>query len=178
MLYDSHIRLRAPEKGDVATLYEWENLSDEWLTSATLAPYSHSLLLSYIDNYKADPYTEGQLRLMIESALLGRTVGMIDLYNVEVRHRRACIGIMVAPPYRRQGFGTRALAMLERYCRSHLGLHQLLSAVPLCNAASLQLFKKSGYCHLATLPEYVAGKCEGQYLDVALLNKILTSQPN
>lgn len=178
MLHDTEIRLRALEPDDIISLYEWENLSEFWLASATLAPYSHRNLMRYLDAYEADPFHSGQLRLMIETVTDRKPVGLVDLYNVEVRHRRADVGILIAPEYQRRGMATRALMLLSDYCRRHLGMHQLLAAVPQTNTASLALFSKAGFKTVAVLPHYIAGEQEGVYIDAVIMNKILQSRPN
>lgn len=176
MLNDGLIKLRALEPEDALALFEWENLSDLWQSSCTLAPYSRRNILRYIEAYEADPFRDGQLRLMIESVTDHIPLGIIDLYNVEVRHRRACVAILIEPSSQRQGYAGRALALLENYCRRHLGLHQLLAAVPENNGASLALFDKAGFTQIATLPHYLAAESEGAFLDACIFNKILTNQ--
>ena len=66
MLTDDILRLRALDSQDILTLYEWENLSELWNTSATLAPYSRRNLARYIESYDANPFASGELRLMAE----------------------------------------------------------------------------------------------------------------
>lgn len=178
MLSDSVIRLRALEPEDIIPIYEWENLSDLWLCSCTLAPYSRQNMLRYIESYEADPFHSGQLRLMAEYVADGSPVGIIDLYDVEVRHRRAYMAVLIAPPAQRQGLARRALALMEGYCRRHLGLHQLLATIPECNTASARLFTKAGFTHIATLPQYIASDSEGEYLDAFVYQKILANQSN
>ncbi|MCM1319665.1 MAG: GNAT family N-acetyltransferase [Muribaculaceae bacterium] len=173
MLSDTNIRLRALEKIDLMTLYEWENLSQYWPASATLAPYSHHNLMRYLEEYEADPYRTGQLRLMIERIDDTEPLGLVDLYNVEVRHRRACVGILIGPHQQRHGYALAALRLLEDYCRRHLTLHQLLAAVPRYNNASTGLFHKAGYQHIATLTDYLAGSREGEYQDAMIFSLIL-----
>lgn len=173
MLSDSKIRLRALEALDATYLYDWENLSDLWLTSATLAPYSRTNIIDYITNYRADPFGEGQLRLMIETLDDNTPSGLIDLYNVEVRHRRACIGILISPAKQRCGIALRALHIMEDYCRRHLRLHQLLAAVPVSNTPSRALFSKAGFSHAATLPQYLCGTAPDEYIDALVMYKIL-----
>lgn len=173
MLQDEQIRLRALEMADAASLYEWENMSNYWPSSGTLAPYSHRNIMRYIDEYEANPFKTGELRLVIERVADGQAVGLIDLYNVEVRHRRACVGILVSPLMQRQGYAFAALRLMEVYCRQHLALHQLLAAVPSDNIASLRLFDKAGYRSIAHLCDYVAGRHEGEYLDATVFSLIL-----
>ncbi|MCM1005124.1 MAG: GNAT family N-acetyltransferase [Prevotella sp.] len=175
MLADTDIRLRAIEPADINALYDWENLSQYWQASSTLAPYSVRNLMRYIDEYTADPFAAGELRLMIEKIKDKKPVGLIDLYNVEVRHRRACIGIIIAPEEQKRGIATRALHLIEQYCHAHLLMHQLLAAVPAGNHASLNLFLKAGFSVAATLQDYISADSEGEYSDAIIMQKILKS---
>ena len=174
MLESPVIRLRALEPLDAAALLEWENLAQYWRSGNTLAPYSRRNVMRYIEEYTADPFSSGELRLVIEARGQGapRPVGFIELYNVQVRHRRACVGLLVAPRFQRRGYAGGALALMEGYCREHLGLHQLLAAVEEGNAPSRGLFLGAGYTPLATLPDYLGGG-PGAFRDALLLHKLL-----
>lgn len=173
MLSNSLIKLRALEIGDTSAIFDMENLSDFWRTSSTLAPYSIRNIMRYIESYEADPFHTGELRLAITTSESGgHAIGLIDLYNVEVRHRRACIGILVSPKYQRRGYAHQAISLIEEYCRAHLGLHQLLAAVPADNYSSLKLFEKCGFKTIATLPQYISAGTHS-YVDAVVLNKIL-----
>lgn len=173
MLHDDTIRLRALEPADADKIYEWENISEYWRSSATLAPYSYRNIMRYIADYDTDPFHSGELRLVIEYCTDRRAVGLVDLYNVEVRHRRACVGILIEPAMQGRRLALRSLKLLERYCREHLQLHQLLVAIPADNVASLKLFTHAGYKRVATLPDYIASCKTGHYSDVEIMNIIL-----
>jgi diamine N-acetyltransferase len=83
------------------------------------------------------------------------TVGAIDLYDLDIKNRRAYVGIMIATPHRRKGYALQALALIESYCITNLGLHQLAATVAESNTPSLELFLKAGFATTATLPEWV-----------------------
>lgn len=171
LLSDDIITLSALEPSDLDALYDWENLSELWNTSATLAPYSRLNLARYIENYDANPFTAGELRLMARLEETGQPVGFVDLYGVEVRHRRAFIGILVAPSFQRCGYATRILALLERYASLHLHLHQLLAVVPGYNLPSKSLFSKAGFSHVAILPDFIC--LHRGFADASLMRKLL-----
>lgn len=172
MLSDSLIRLRALEAADATTLFDLENLTEFWKTSSTLAPYSHRNIMRYIDSYDADPFHSGELRLAIETKACKETVGFVDLYNIEIKHRRACIGIIIAPAHQQNGYAHSALTLIEKYCRELLCLHQLLVAIPSDHKPSLNLFQKCGFNKIATLPHYLSAG-NATYIDAIVLNKIL-----
>ena len=110
------ISLRALEPEDLELLYEWENDTANWIISNTLAPFSRFTLKRYIENSHKDIHETGQLRLMIDHIADNRTIGTIDLFDYDPFHRRAGVGILIAPEeYRRRGFATMALECLIKY---------------------------------------------------------------
>jgi len=66
ILETTDIRLRALEPEDIDLLYTWENNTDVWIISSTIAPFSRNILHKYIENSHLDIYTVKQLRLMID----------------------------------------------------------------------------------------------------------------
>jgi diamine N-acetyltransferase len=147
------LRLRALEPSDTDLLYIWENNPEMWHYGASSAPLSRQQIWEYIDRYDANPIATGQLRLMIQAG--EETVGAIDLYDLDIKNRRAYVGIMIATPHRRRGYALQALALIESYCITNLGLHQLAATVAESNTPSLELFHKAGFATTATLPEWV-----------------------
>lgn len=145
-------RLRAPEPTDVDRLYLWENSPELWPYGCALAPLSRHQLWEYVHSYNANPLADGQLRLIIEHC--GEPVGTADLYDIDIRNRRAFVGIMVTPPHRRTGIALEALRQLAHYCRTTLPLRQLAATVAADNLPSLALFRAAAYTHAATLPSW------------------------
>ena len=86
------VKLRALEKKDIDTLYNWENDREMWNISCTTAPFSRFVLEQYIESSHLDIYTNGQLRFMIETtSKTPATVGMVDLYGFEPFHMRPAL---------------------------------------------------------------------------------------
>lgn len=163
------IVLRAPEPSDLDALYLWENDPTISRYGSAVAPYSRALLWAYINSYDADPYSAGQLRLMIEAN--GVTSGAIDLYNVDGKNCRAFVGIVIDKSQRGKGIGLRSLESLSKYCCSALGLHQLVAIVPSANVKSVELFRSAGYETTAHLPQWIRmGK---DFVDAELMTKLL-----
>lgn len=172
MLDDEMMRLRPLEKEDLLTLHGWENLSRFWRSSSTLAPYSLRNVMRYLDEYEADPFHQGQLRLMIERKEPRTPLGIVELYEVEVRHRRANVGLLIDPLHQRRHVATRALDLLHGYCADHLMLHQLLAYVPQDNYPSRALFSGAGYTHVATLPHWLCAP-GGEWTDTLVFQRYL-----
>ena len=101
-------RLRALEPEDLDAMYGWENDTDSWRVSGTVAPFSRHVLSRLIDEQQFDIYATRQMRLVIES-LDGTAVGAVDMFEFDPQNLRAGVGIIVAPPYRKQGYALDAL---------------------------------------------------------------------
>lgn len=147
------LRLRAPEPEDVDRLYIWENDPGMWRYGYSPAPLSRHQIWEYVNRSDSDPIAVGQLRLMMQAS--DETVGAVDLYDIDMRDRRAFVGIMTAPSFRRQGFAIEALRLMADYCRDNLGLSRIAATVAEDNTASLELFEKAGYTCVATIPDWV-----------------------
>ena len=163
-------RLRALEPEDLDAMYGWENDTDSWRVSGTMAPFSRHVLSRLIDEQQFDIYATRQMRLVIES-LDGTAVGAVDMFEFDPQNLRAGVGIIVAPPYRKQGFALDALQTLERYVRDVLRMHQLWCSVGADNEASLALFRKAGYEECGRRKEWIL--TPNGAMDEVLMQKIL-----
>ena len=163
-------RLRALEPEDLDAMYGWENDTDSWRVSGTVAPFSRHVLSRLINEQQFDIYATRQMRLVIES-IDGTAVGAVDMFEFDPQNLRAGVGIIVAPPYRKQGFALDALQTLERYVRDVLRMHQLWCSVGADNEASLALFKKAGYAECGRRKEWIL--TPNGAIDEVLMQKIL-----
>ena len=147
MLNKENIFLRAPEPQDVDFLYELENDQKFWHLSNITVPFSHFDLEQYILRLDKDIFLAKQARFIIELSECDHKVaiGAIDFFDVEPKHLRAGIGIMIIEERRGFGFAGTALDILIDYSFSHLGLHQLYCNVEKDNTKSLKLFKEKGF---------------------------------
>lgn len=163
-------RLRALEPEDLDAMYGWENDTDSWRVSGTVAPFSRHVLSRLIDEQQFDIYATRQMRLVIETPD-GSAVGAVDMFEFDPQNLRAGVGIIVAPPYRKQGFALDALQTVERYVRDALRMHQLWCSVGADNEASLALFKKAGYAECGRRKEWIL--TPNGAIDEVLMQKIL-----
>ena len=147
MLQKDNIHLRAPEPNDVDFLYDLENDQQLWHLSNTLAPFSRFDLEQFVFQTEKDVFVAGQARFMIDK-LDGKekkTIGAIDLFLVETKHRRAGIGISIVEKERGKGLASIALDIVIDYSFSALNLHQLFCNIEEDNVKSLQLFETKGF---------------------------------
>lgn len=97
----------------------------------------------YIASSSGDIYRDGQLRLIAEKD--GVTVGCIDLFDLDIRNRRAALGMYVAKGSRGQGIGREMVEELEKYAFSFLRLRVLYAVIAVRNTPCRQLYQSLGY---------------------------------
>ena len=144
-LRGEHIYLRALEPEDLEFIYRIENDTSLWELSDTQTPYSRFLIKQYLENAQQDIFEAKQLRLAINT-LENTTIGLIDVFDFDIKNKRAGIGILIENEVNRnQGYGREALKLLVNYCFEVLHLHQVYANISENNIASLKLFETDGF---------------------------------
>jgi diamine N-acetyltransferase len=144
-LKGKHIYLRALEPEDLDFVYKIENDTSLWELSDTQTPYSRFLIKQYLENAQQDIFEAKQLRLAICNTK-SETLGLIDVFDFDIKNKRAGIGILIQDEANRnKGFGKEALELLTEYCFKTLHLHQVYANISESNLASLKLFEASGF---------------------------------
>lgn len=153
-LKGNKIYLRALEPEDLDFVHEVENTEEFWEISATQVPYSRYLIKKYLENAHRDIYEIKQLRLVI-CDLNDRAVGLIDVFDLEPKDRRAAIGILIANPEDRgKGYGPESLSLLCDYCFTHLALHQVYANITADNLPSAKLFENQGFSRVGVKKDW------------------------
>ena len=138
------IRLRKLEPSDLPFLYQWENDASSWADGANHNPLSQRDLRDYIESTTGDIYKDGQLRLIIELDT-AETVGCIDLFDLDIRNRRAAIGMYIAPEFRNRGIGKQAVLAMEDYASRQLDLRLIYAVIATTNIPCTKLYENLGY---------------------------------
>ena len=169
-LKGNSVILRALEPEDLDFIHEVENTEEFWEISATRVPYSRYLIKKYIQNSHRDIFDVKQLRLMICS-LKGTSLGMIDVFDLDPKDRRAAIGILIVNEEDRgKGYGAEVITLISSYCFAHLGLHQVYANVTVDNLASIKLFEKCGFIKVGIKKDWV--QINGKFKDEILYQLI------
>jgi diamine N-acetyltransferase len=165
-LKGKHIYLRALELEDLDFIYAIENDETIWEISNTITPFSKYVITEYLANAHKDIFEVKQLRLVISNSK-HISIGMIDLFDFDFKNKRAGVGIIVkAPEDRKKGYGSKALTLLTKYCKSQLDLHQLYCNISEENEASLRMFQNQGF-------EIVGLKKDWNFIHGAFKNEYL-----
>ncbi|MDN3494035.1 GNAT family N-acetyltransferase [Winogradskyella bathintestinalis] len=144
-LIGKHIYLRALEPEDLDFVHSIENDTKLWHLSDTQTPYSRFLIKQYLQNAQQDIFEAKQLRLAICNSS-DNTIGLIDVFDFDIKNKRAGIGILIQNvKNRNKGLGKEALNLLVDYCFQTLHLHQVYANISEANSASLKLFENNGF---------------------------------
>lgn len=153
-LFDSDIKLRAVEISDAEFMWEVESDSLQWVQNSIVAPFSKENLMQYALNYEANPFSAGQLRLIITN-IDGFRIGIADIFEVSSQHRTAKVGIYILPAFRQRGYAKFALKLLENYALNVLNIRYFCAEVVEGNEMSLNLFLNSGYVKAGILKNWL-----------------------
>ena len=161
------------EPGDVDVLLEMENDPSVWRVSNTSAPFSRFQIEQYVLGAPNDIQANRQLRMMIdydEPVHKMITAGAVDLFDIDLFHRRAGIGIVVSTRYREKGIAAAALNILCKYAFETLNLHQLYCSISADNSASVALFEKGGFTRCGVRKQWLAR--QGGWTDEYMYQRI------
>lgn len=177
MLSSDSITLRAVEPSDADFMYAIENDTVCWRYGENVAPLSRKILREYALTYDANPFSAGQLRLIITETGTGIQVGVIDLYEISRMHGRAFIGIYIMPDFREKGYAEEALRLLERYSVKVLRLRMLAARIESSNLPSLALFEARHFNCVAVIPDWFISD-EGELSSLHVYTKYLKKDNN
>lgn len=93
----------------------------------------------------------------------------IDCFDYDTTNRKAAIGLLIDPGHKRQGFGRDALETFVEYAFRFLHLHQLYVHIPVCNTASIALFRTCGFHESTRLKDWI--RLPQGYADALIFQK-------
>jgi diamine N-acetyltransferase len=162
ILESNQIKLRAVEPSDAEIIYKWENDSTIWHAGNTIEPFSRYAINNYVKNAQFDLVKSEQLRLMIDLKKTDetyKTIGSIDLFDINVFHQRAGVGILIHDPDdRNKGYAKEALKILINYVKEVLFLHQLYCNIDEDNEGSIRLFESQGFIRSGWKTDWIRTK--------------------
>jgi UDP-4-amino-4,6-dideoxy-N-acetyl-beta-L-altrosamine N-acetyltransferase len=131
--------LRPPRESEHQLLVTWRNESAQWFFSSTRIVLDGHL--AWYARVEADPSQEFYV---IEAE--GQPVGTVGLTDIDVHHHRAEYGrLLIAPEFRRKGYGGAAMRALLNRAFGKMELHRVWGDVLSINNAALALDRKLGF---------------------------------
>lgn len=162
------VQLRSLQPKDFEVLVAIENDPKLWRYSNQNIPYSEEVLSAYIENQHRSVFDVRQKRFVITNATQ-IPIGFIDLFDFEIVHQRAGVGIVILEEYRNMGYGKKSLLLLEVYAINKLNIKNLYANIGAENQPSIQLFSSSGFERVGVKKNW--NFYDGSYHDEYLFQK-------
>jgi diamine N-acetyltransferase len=171
MLRGKKVLLRPLVTEDAVTLMVWENDPTHWRVSETEAPYSLQEIEAFIAS-SSQIRTNKQVRFMILEKSSKQPVGTIDLFDIDFKHVRANIGVLIADEaHQGKGFASESIDLMLLYAQRYLDLRNFAASIHADNSKSLELFKAKGFVEIGVRKEWYW--LDGQWVDEVLYQKII-----
>jgi len=143
------VRLRAIESDEFETWRGWINRADVMQDMDRAVRPSADEHRRYVQDAVA---SERAVYLGIETLDAPRLIGVVWLWDVDPRHRRAEVRIVIGEPDTRgRGYGTDAIEALAAYAFEQRAMRKLYAYVHTHNGASRRAFERAGFTLEATL---------------------------
>lgn len=140
------MRLRAPELSDAVVLFEWENNSEDWHSSNRIfGPQSLYNIEEHIKNCINNPFSDGELRLMVELKSAEKPIGTLELTGLNPISGNVTLGFYISPEYRNLGHGTEMIRLVIEYCISYLGIRTIVAETSSKNIGAQNILEKNGF---------------------------------
>lgn len=161
------VRLRSIERRDLGPTRQWANdpaLMQLMDRAWPVSDVEHERWFEQLANNKDRAY------FAIDDRRTGKHVGNVWLWQIDWRHRRAEVRIVlgetsVAPP----GSGTESIDLVSRYAFEKLNLHKLISYVLETNPRARKSFEKAQFQLEGTLK--ADRWVNDRYVDVYVLGR-------
>ncbi|MNX70569.1 putative ribosomal N-acetyltransferase YdaF [compost metagenome] len=155
MIAGHHIRLRALERDDLDSLFNWWNDPALWTLIGSRARISGSEELEQWFEGELDKGSPQEGRTFAIDDQKGNLVGTVWYGTYEAGDRQATVGLYLGDAeHRGQGHGTDALGTLCRYLFDELGLHKARLYVACDNDPAIAVYRKLGFVEEGRLREH------------------------
>ena len=166
MLQDGHILLRALKDSDSSFLYEAINSPELVRFNAPYKPV-HEL------NHKQwfqEALTDSSKRFFIIETK-GKTVGTIQLFDINMLHKNAELSIRIASPQDRgKGIGSIAVALLSEHAFKDMGLVRVWLRAFSNNEPAIKAYEKARFKKEGIMRQ--AAFINGEFLDMIIMARL------
>jgi [ribosomal protein S5]-alanine N-acetyltransferase len=93
-------------------------------------------------------------------------IGIISIYHIDLKHRFASLGILLAKTHWRKGYMTEAMKRFLNFCFTELKLHRIEAQTFVDNTPAVKFFENLNFKNEGRLRENfkIEGKFEDSYL--------------
>jgi len=151
---------------DLNLLVLWENNPENWKVSGILKPYTLTELKEFVES-KHTIENSNQERFMICKISDNSPLGTIDLFDANLNHGFAEVGILIAEASKRnKGYGLESIELLIEFAYEELKIRNLFCSIHADNDSSIRLFKKAGFNQIGVRKDWYLH--DGKFIDELL----------
>ena len=163
------ISLKSFDRKHLAKTRKWVNDPETALSLGRILPVSDMQHGKWFTNLKK---AKEVVIFAIETNRNQKHVGNIWLWNIDWRHRKAEIRVVIGEKnYTGKGYGSEAISLITQFAFERLNLHKVYAYVIGFNKRAKMAFEKTGFIVEGVLKRdrFIKGK----YEDVFLLAKLM-----
>lgn len=167
---ENNIQLKQLKKEDISVLNElrndWENKK---MTLGVRFPITLETDEEWYDKICSD-HSNKNVFFAIKDTLADKTIGIIQLSNIDWVNRNTYIGIQILKNEIGKGYGNRSIDLATSYAFNVLNLRKVIAEIVAINIDSKHVFEKCGYVVEGKLNEHIY--YDSQYHDLHIMAKI------
>lgn len=161
-----NIIFRAIEEKDLPLMVQWRNNPDVNYYFYEHEPLSMPMQKKWFDNYLQHINTDKIF--IIDEIASGNTIGMVSIYHIDWRNRKAEWGrLMLVGDIRGKGYGKEIEIMIYTYVFEHLNLNKLCCEVYAFNDKVVSTHEKMGSKIEGILRKHIFR--HGEYQDIVVM---------
>ena len=174
MIYGERIRMRATERNDVKTFYNWVNDPEVTRYLSLYLPLSIVDEENWFNAMSQRPQSEKTLSIEIHNESGWKLIGNCVVFDIDTVARSGELGIMLGEKDEwNKGYGTEAMKLLLRHCFNTLNFNRVQLRVYSENLRAKRAYEKAGFVEEGRLREAIYKN--GNYDDVIVMG-ILRSE--
>ena len=164
------VYIRPIELGDAVEVLRWENDVENWSSSNNDSPYQLWDIVRLIESLQNLSVAK-QARWIICDSETDKTLGAVDLCEINFDAKEAIVGILIADKEnRQQGSAFKSLQLIEHEALN-IGVEKLTCMIHPENKPSLALFEKSNFNKIGQSDDKYLS--DGVYIEALLFEKWL-----
>ena len=169
MIYGERIRLRAAERNDVKTFYNWVNDPEVTRYLSMYLPLSIVDEENWFNSMSQRPQSEKTLSIEIRNESGWKLIGNCGVFDIDTVTRSGELGIMLGEKDEwNKGYGTEAMMLLVKHCFNTLNFNRVHLRVYAENLRAKRSYEKAGFVEQGRLREAVYK--HGKYDDVIVMS--------
>lgn len=144
MIETERLILRKLKLSDVRDLVEQGNDYDVHYYSFFLMKYPFTKEEA-IEVVNEENHVKNMKRFGIELKEIKKIIGLIDLYNINLKSKKLKLGYWMGRTYRQKGYATEAIKKTIEYAFEKYNIDEIIATTLVSNEASMSLLKKLGF---------------------------------